>query len=488
MLFNSFSFAAFLPIVFCIYWSLPHKYRWCFLLLASYYFYMSWNAKYILLILFTTLVAYITAISLESIKNSKTKKLITFIAAFLCLLILVYFKYFNFLSQSLTSFLECFLIQLHPITVDVLLPVGISFYTFQTLSYVIDVYKGKIKAERHLGYFALFVSFFPQLVAGPIERTYNLLPQIKLEHRFDYCQATYGIKLMAWGFFKKLVIADFLSKYVSLVFSNPTYYHGFALVLASFLFTIQIYCDFSGYSDIAVGTAKLFGIDLMRNFNSPYLSSSIKQFWQRWHISLSTWFRDYVYIPLGGRKVSIVRHDFNLLLTFLISGLWHGANWTFVFWGGIHGVGLIIENHFGRLMKNGQDCFKCDSLAIKGIRVLAVFCFCSFAWIFFVSKSLSDALWIVLHLFDGLLVNPSAYFTEGLVSLGLDYYRLYYLMIILVVLLAYDGLSLRFDVIETIGKTKFSFRWIIYFTLVFFIISSFYLGMSDYGEFIYFRF
>lgn len=488
MLFNSLSFSVFLPIVFCVYWSLPHKYRWFCLLLASYYFYMSWNAKYIILILFTTLVAYITAITLESIENSKTKKLTTFMASFLCLSTLVYFKYFNFLSQSLTSFLECFLIQLHPITVDVLLPVGISFYTFQTLSYVIDVYKGRVKAEKHLGYFALFVSFFPQLVAGPIERTYNLLPQIKLERRFDYCQATYGTKLMAWGFFKKLVIADFLSKYVSLVFGNPTYYHGFALALASFLFTIQIYCDFSGYSDIAVGTAKLFGIDLMRNFNSPYLSSSIKQFWQRWHVSLSTWFRDYVYIPLGGSKVSIVRHDFNLLLTFLISGLWHGANWTFVLWGGVHGVGLIIENHFDRFIKNNLNYLKCDSFTLKCVKILTVFCFCSFAWIFFVSKSLSDALWIVSHMFDGLLVKPSVYFTEGIVSLGLDYYRLIYLVTVLVILLVYDELSLKFDVIEAIGKTKFSFRWIIYFSLVFFIISSFYLGLSDYGEFIYFRF
>ena len=293
---------------------------------------------------------------------------------------------------------------------------------------------------------------------------------------------------MAWGFFKKLVIADFLSKYVSLVFGNPTYYHGFALALASFLFTIQIYCDFSGYSDIAVGTAKLFGIDLMRNFNSPYLSSSIKQFWQRWHISLSTWFRDYVYIPLGGSKVGIVRHDFNLLLTFLISGLWHGANWTFVFWGGIHGVGLIIENHFDRFIKNNLNYLKCNSLTIKCVSGLMVFCFCNFAWIFFVSHSLSDSLWSISHLFAGLLVSPSVYFTEGLVSLGLDSYRLNYLVLVLVILLAFDRLSLKFDVIETIGKTKFSFRWIIYFTLVFFIISSFYLGMSDYGEFIYFRF
>ena len=260
------------------------------------------------------------------------------------------------------------------------------------------------------------------------------------------------------------------------------------MIVASLFFTIQIYCDFSGYSDIAVGTAKLFGIDLMKNFNSPYLSSSIKEFWQRWHISLSTWFRDYVYIPLGGSKVSIVRHDFNLLITFLISGLWHGANWTFVLWGGIHGVGLIVENHVDRFLKSGLACFKFDSLVVKAFRVLTVFCFCSFAWIFFISKSLSDALWIISHMFDGLLVGPSVYFTDGLVSLDLDNYRLYYLVINLAILFLYDGFSFKFNVIETIEKTKFSFRWIIYFTLVFLIISSFYLGLSDYGEFIYFRF
>ena len=216
---------------------------------------------------------------------------------------------------------------------NVISPVGISFYTFQTLSYVIDVYKVDVKAEKHFGYYATFISFFPQLVAGPIERTKNLLPQIKSAHVFNYEQATYGLKLMAWGFFKKLVIADTLSSPVKLVFDNPQEVQGFALILASFFFTIQIYCDFSGYSDIAIGTAKLFGIDLMTNFKNPYLSKSIKEFWSRWHISLSTWFRDYVYIPLGGNRVGHIRHNINLMITFLVSGLWHGANWTFVTWG-----------------------------------------------------------------------------------------------------------------------------------------------------------
>lgn len=334
MLFNSFAYALFLPVVFCLYWFLPHKYRWSLLLVASYYFYMSWNPKYVFLILFTTIVSYSAAILLEKKQDVRRKKAIICITAISCLGVLVYFKYFNFLSQAAIDFLSVFAIRLNPLTVDVLLPVGISFYTFQTLSYVIDVYKGDVKAEKHFGYYATFISFFPQLVAGPIERTRNLLPQIKDVHEFDYNQATYGLKLMAWGFFKKLVIADVLSKYVQMVYSSPYDYVGFALVLASLFFTIQIYCDFSGYSDIAIGTAKLLGINLMTNFKNPYLSASVKEFWSRWHISLSTWFRDYVYIPLGGNRVGKLRHNVNLLVTFLISGLWHGANWTFVVWGG----------------------------------------------------------------------------------------------------------------------------------------------------------
>jgi len=341
MLFNSFEFAIFLPMVFGIYWALPHKYRWILLLLASYYFYMSWNVKYVFLILFTTGISFYAARMMERTADKVMRKQILWATALACLGVLFYFKYFNFVAQSVTDVLKLTSIQYSPLTVDVLLPVGISFYTFQTLSYVIDVYRGDVKAEQHFGHYATFISFFPQLVAGPIERTRNLLPQIVAEHVFDYNQATYGLKLMAWGFFKKLCIADVLTKYVKTVFDCPTQHHGFALLLASVFFTIQIYCDFSGYSDIAVGTAKLFGIDLMTNFRNPYLSQSVKEFWSRWHVSLSTWFRDYVYIPLGGNRVTAYRNMFNLLVTFLLSGLWHGANWTFVAWGG-HMVWLLL--------------------------------------------------------------------------------------------------------------------------------------------------
>lgn len=330
MLFNSLSFAIFLPIVFIIYWTLPHKYRWILLLLASYWFYMSWNPKYVLLIFFATLISFFAGIFIERKRESK---MILIFACVLILAVLFFFKYFNFVSESIAKAAFFLGMPINPITMNILLPIGISFYTFQTIGYITDVYNGKVSAEQNFGRYATFVSFFPQLVAGPIERTENLLPQIKDKHKFDYVQATYGLKQMAWGYFKKIVIADTISKYIGSVFDNPYNYGGFAFILAVLFFSIQIYCDFSGYSDIAIGTAKLLGIELMTNFNSPYFSQSIGEFWNRWHISLSTWFRDYIYIPLGGSRVGKTRNAFNVLLTFLLSGLWHGANWKFVIWG-----------------------------------------------------------------------------------------------------------------------------------------------------------
>lgn len=347
MLFNSWQFAVFLPVVFALYWLIPHRGRWVLLLAASYYFYMSWNAKYVVLILFTTAISYFAALLLEKCSKPVWRKAVLATVLLSCLGVLGIFKYFNFFSLSLTALLESLSIHLHPATLNLLLPVGISFYTFQTLSYVIDVYRGKVRAERHFGIYATFISFFPQLVAGPIERTSNLLPQIKEEHHFNYCQAVQGLRVMIWGFFKKMVIADNLAVYVDQVYDQVKNYHGLVLAVASVFFAIQIYCDFSGYSDIARGTAKLMGIELMENFKSPYFSISVRDFWSRWHISLSTWFRDYVYIPLGGSRVKKPRHWVNLLVTFLVSGLWHGANWTFVVWGGIHGVAQSAESALG---------------------------------------------------------------------------------------------------------------------------------------------
>lgn len=343
MQFNSLQFAIFLPIVFAMYWLLPHKYRWMFLLGASYYFYMSWNVKYVFLILLTTGVTYLAALLIESTESRNRRKVYLTLAAVICFGVLVIFKYLNFLLKSVNDLTSLLAIPLHPVTMKLMLPVGISFYTFQTISYVLDVYYGKVKAERNFGIYATFISFFPQLVAGPIERTDHLLPQIREEHTFSYEEGIDGLRIMLWGFFKKILIADVAAAYVDQVYADVTGYQGFDLLVVIFLFTIQIYCDFSGYSDIAQGTAKLFGIQLMQNFRSPYLSSSIQEFWRRWHISLSQWFRDYVYIPLGGSRCSTLRKYRNVMITFLLSGLWHGADWSFVLWGGLHGLLQILE-------------------------------------------------------------------------------------------------------------------------------------------------
>ena len=346
MIFNSFQYMIFLPVVFLLHWLIPSRHRWILLLIASYYFYMSWNAKYVVLILFTTLVSYLAAILIEATDSARKKKIILFGTLITCLGVLGVFKYFNFFAETLSNLFQAFSIPLHPVTLKLLLPVGISFYTFQTLSYVIDVYRGTIRAEHHFGIYATFVSFFPQLVAGPIERSGNLLHQIRDDREFDYFTAREGLRLMAWGYFKKIALADTLAVYADIIYNNVQANHGLALIIATLFFSIQIYCDFSGYSDIAIGSAKLFNIRLMENFRSPYLSCSVREFWSKWHISLSTWFRDYVYIPLGGNRVSKGRHKINLMITFLVSGLWHGANWTFVLWGGLHGFAQVLETTF----------------------------------------------------------------------------------------------------------------------------------------------
>jgi D-alanyl-lipoteichoic acid acyltransferase DltB (MBOAT superfamily) len=346
------------------------------------------------------------------------------------------------------------------------------------LSYVIDVYKGDVEAEHHFGYYAAFISFFPQLVAGPIERTSNLLPQIRDEHSFEYNQATYGLKLMAWGYFKKIVVADTLSAYVSNVFDMPQNYQGFALVLASVFFSIQIYCDFSGYSDIAIGTAKLLGINLMTNFKSPYFSQSVKEFWGRWHISLSTWFRDYVYIPMGGNRVGKLRHHMNLLVTFLVSGIWHGANWTFIAWGGIHGIAQVLENIM--LPKK----YKTSKGILAAVRIVLVFVFCTFAWIFFVSNSIGDAIYVISNLFVG-ISSPVKYFTDGIYGVGLTQITLLEVAIFIFILGIYDYASLKMDCIERISCTKPIVRYGVYMFMLCLIM--FFRAVVA-AEFVYFQF
>lgn len=478
MLFNSFAFAIFLPIVFILYWALPKKFQWVIILISSYYFYMSWNVKYVFLILFTTLISYITAILVDKEKKEKLRKLYVAIAVIVSLGVLFFFKYFNFISVSVADFLGMLSIQYSPFLLNVLLPVGISFYTFQTLAYVIDVYRGETEAERHFGKYAAFISFFPQLVAGPIERTVNLLPQIKRENSFDYKQASYGMKLMAWGFLKKIVIADTLAVYVDRIYNDVYSYSGMVLVIATLFFTVQIYCDFSGYSYIAVGCAKLFGIELMANFKSPYFSASVKEFWSRWHISLSTWFRDYVYIPMGGNRVSKWRNRLNLIVTFLVSGLWHGANWTYVIWGGIHGVAQVIEKLFVVKGKEGNK-------HLKPLKILCVFAFAAFAWIFFRAQSLTEAMYVIRYAFSG-ISSPIQYLKAGYSNLGIDKDALWVCIGMLGLLGLYDGLSLKYDVIGCISKWKVGFRWMMYLAVILLIL--FYAPIGNASSFIYFQF
>jgi len=372
---------------------LPHALRWALLLTASCIFYMAYIPYYILILAFTICVDYIAGISIENASGNR-KKLFLVLSLLSNISILAYFKYFNFLNDNLIA-LGHFMHQ--PIGFRhllVLLPIGLSFHTFQAMSYNIEVYRGHQKAERHFGIFSLYVMFFPQLVAGPIERPQNLLHQFREKHFFHYGRVKDGLKLMLWGFFKKIVIADRLANYVDQIYNHPDAYHGLPVIIATVFFAFQIYCDFSGYSDIAIGAAQVLGFRLMDNFNRPYFSSSISEFWKRWHISLSTWFRDYFYISLGGNRVTIPRWYFNLFLTFLVSGLWHGANWTFIVWGGLNGLYMIIESSM-KPIKNKLPRF----LKYKVLNVLFTFILINFSWIFFRASSLKNASVVIRNMF-----------------------------------------------------------------------------------------
>ncbi len=343
MIFNSYNFIIFFPIVTLIYYLFPHKIKKIWLLIASYYFYMCWNPKYVLILLFSTIITYICGLLIaksdninDKKKRAKEKKIIVTLGCILILNILLIFKYYKFITQNISIILNKLNFRLVNSPIDLLLPVGISFFTFQSIGYIIDVYRGEIKAEKNFFRYALFISFFPQLVAGPIERSKNLLQQINEKQSFDFERVKDGMLLMIWGFFQKIVIADRVSVVVDTVFNNFPKFKGLYIVIGAILFGIQIYCDFSGYSMIAIGASKILGFNIMENFNSPYLAMSISEFWKRWHISLTTWFRDYLYIPLGGNRKGKCRKYLNTMIVFLLSGLWHGANWTYVVWGGLN--------------------------------------------------------------------------------------------------------------------------------------------------------
>lgn len=403
MLFNSLEFLIFLPIIFIIFWSVPNRWRWIPLLIASYYFYMYWSPRLIFLILFTTLVSYLCGILLERAgERLVLRRAILALTMVTCLGVLVFFKYFNFLYESFFDLVMLFGGNGPAGYFSIILPVGISFYTFQTASYVVDVYRGSIKAERHLGYFALFVTFFPQLVAGPIERPAALLPQLKAEKRLKNVDFVGAFRFMTVGFFKKIAVADFIGITVNATYENVAGANGLAALISTLLFSVQIYCDFSGYSDIAVGCAKLFGVNLTENFNKPYSARSIKEFWNRWHISLSSWLRDYIYFPIGGSRVKTGRWVFNVSLVFFVSGLWHGASYNFIIWGLLHALFQIIgkftlgaRNKFWTLIRVSPD-----GKLVSRLRNIGTVALVTLAWVFFRADTPANAITVLGKIFS----------------------------------------------------------------------------------------
>ena len=397
MLFNSFSFAIFLPIVFAIYWMLSVKktlYQNLFLLVCSYYFYACWDWRFLFLLVFSTGLDYLSGIKIQETKNAKHRKIWFYASIVINLGFLGVFKYYNFFAESFSLFLKNFGVETGFWTLQVILPVGISFYTFHGLSYVIDIYKKNIVPERNIINYSLFVSYFPLLVAGPIERATHLLPQLKTKRFFDYKQAIDGVYLILWGLLKKVVIADSCGQYANEIFDLYPTMNSLSLLLGGIYFAFQIYGDFSGYSDIALGVSKLFGIDLLRNFNYPYFSRDIAEFWRRWHMSLSSWFKDYVYIPLGGSRGNFYNKIRNTFIIFLLSGFWHGANWTFIIWGAINAIyflPLLIKNKNRTHINIVASEKNLPSLKEFGM-ILTTFIMTSFAWIFFRSATINDAI------------------------------------------------------------------------------------------------
>jgi alginate O-acetyltransferase complex protein AlgI len=489
MLFNSVSFLIFFPIVTLVYFLIPKKYSYLWLLAASYYFYMCWNPKYALLLLTSTAVTYAASLLIAGAKEARARR--WYVAASFCanLAILFFFKYFTFAADSLRALFAHFGVALAQPKFDVVLPVGISFYTFQALSYTADVYRGRVRAERNFFRYALFVSFFPQLVAGPIERTENLLPQLQNPKPFDALRARRGLVMMLWGFFQKLVIADRVAILVNQVFSNLAKYSGAEVALASVLFAVQIYCDFGGYSNIAVGAAEVMGYSLMENFHKPYFASSVRDFWRRWHISLSTWFRDYLYIPLGGSRKGKLRTWLNTMLTFLASGLWHGAGWHFVLWGGLHGLYLVVGSWTLPARKKLRAALRLDPDrgVYHAFRVLVTFLLVLFAWIFFRAASVSQAFLAIRLLFSrwdlGIFTNGAIY------TLGLDAADFWAGMAAIAILFAVDLLSERRDLRDMLEKKNLFVRWPVYLLMIFTVlIFGIYGPQYSAGAFIYFQF
>jgi D-alanyl-lipoteichoic acid acyltransferase DltB (MBOAT superfamily) len=412
VLFNSFAFVIFFVVVTTLFFVLPHRLRWLLLLSASCFFYMFFVPIFILILVVTIIVDYLAGILIEDTRDPRKKKIFLSMSIVSVCVVLFVFKYFNFFNANFAALAAALHWNYSIEALSIALPIGLSFHTFQSLSYVIEVYRGRQKAERHLGIFALYVMYFPQLVAGPIERPQNLLHQFHERKSFDLSRLQDGLSLALWGLFKKVVVADSLAIYADTVYNSSSHHSGASLLIATYCFAFQIYCDFSGYSDIARGVSRVYGIELMNNFDAPYFSKSISEFWTRWHISLSTWFRDYVYIPLGGNRVSQGRNFLNLSFVFLLSGFWHGANWTFIAWGALHGVYLIAERLWGTA-RDWLGIPKKAGLLPQWVAVLLTFHLVLVAWVFFRARDVATAFDIVRRMlvptgpvfFDPILVQ-----------------------------------------------------------------------------------
>ncbi len=491
MLFNSFHFLCFFPIVLLIYFIIPRKIRYIWLLACSYYFYMAWNPKYAILIAISTVTTFLSGIFIEKLKR---KKLVVAFSFIINLGILFFFKYFDFALDSVNYVLSNFNITAINNPFDIILPVGISFYSFQALGYTIDVYRGKLPACKNIFKYALFVSFFPQLVAGPIERSDKLLAEIEdIPNRkgFDIDKVKSGLIIMLWGYFMKMMIADRASVFVDAIFDTYWCRDSISLVAGVTMFAVQIYCDFASYSTIAIGSARVMNIDIMENFDTPYFAMSIKEFWRRWHISLSTWFRDYLYIPLGGNRKGKARKYFNLMLTFLVSGLWHGAAWNFVFWGALHGAYQIIGEMTQKPKEKLIERFDVDkeSLSYKFFKSLGTFVLVNFGWIFFRSSSISAAVTYVSRIFTR--PDPWSLFDKSLFGFGLNSTEMQILIVSIIVLLLVDLIKYKrkenLDEFLSKQNSVFAYAVLIVLFMAIFIFGA-YGRNFDPQAFIYFQF
>ncbi|HKM03794.1 MAG TPA: MBOAT family O-acyltransferase [Lachnospiraceae bacterium] len=500
MLFNSFSFLIFFPIVVFIYLIIPKKVRYLWLLIASYYFYMCWNPRYVILLLLSTLITYISGLLLEKANHSQkdhvtsVKKLIVAFCFITNIGILTFFKYFNFLLENVNDLLHHFHLSVISNPFSIILPVGISFYTFQALSYIMDVYRGKNNAEKNPFKYALYVSFFPQLIAGPIERSGTIISQINetaTKKLWNYERITGGFVLMLWGYFQKMVIADRVGILVDTVFDNYYMYGTIPLLVGAVGFAIQLYCDFASYSAIAIGAAKVMGFTLMENFDTPYFATSIQDFWRRWHISLSTWFRDYLYFPLGGSRCSKLKKYRNLMITFIVSGLWHGANWTYLVWGALHGLYQIVGGKLRPTKTKMNEIFhtKTESFSYRLGQILVTFALVDFAWIFFRSKSITDACRYIYRIFTRF--DLWTLFDKSMYSLGLDWmeYNILLGSMVILLLVSLVRYLLKQPIDVFLSGQCLWFRWAVIFGLLLGIIIFGVYGIDVNSiKFLYFQF